>query len=94
MNESHAGLRDEYQVSCRELDALAEGAQALPGVLGSRMMGAGFGGCTINLLREADLPAFRLGMEEVYRRDLDREPVLHVCRLTRGTEARILELVN
>jgi galactokinase len=91
MNESHAGLRDEYEVSCRELDLLAAGAQALPGVLGSRMMGAGFGGCTINLLREADLPAFREGMATVYRRDLDREPVLHVCRLTGGTEVLALD---
>ena len=66
-------------------------AQALPGVLGSRMMGAGFGGCTINLVREPDLEGFQAGMAEVYRARLGREPLLHVCRLTAGTGAQVLE---
>jgi galactokinase len=79
-------LRDDYQVSCPELDILAEGAQAIPGVLGSRMMGAGFGGCTINLVWEAELESFRAGMAEIYHRKLRSEPLLHVCRLTGGTE--------
>ena len=48
---SHAGLRDEYEVSCFELDTLVEIARQVPGVLGARMMGGGFGGCTINLVR-------------------------------------------
>lgn len=91
MNESHEGLQHEYEVSCPELDLLAEGARALPGVLGSRMMGAGFGGCTINLVRESELPAFQAGMAEIYHRDLKREPLIHVCRLTGGTEARFLK---
>ncbi|WLT31607.1 galactokinase [Geothrix sp. PMB-07] len=86
MNESHAGLRDGYEVSCPELDVLAERAQALPGVLGSRMMGAGFGGCTINLVREAELERFEAEMAKAYRQDLKREPLIHVCRLTGGTE--------
>jgi len=86
MNESHVGLRDEYEVSCPELDLLAERAQALPGVLGSRMMGAGFGGCTISLVREAELERFEVEMAKVYRQELDREPLIHVCRLTGGTE--------
>lgn len=86
MNESHDGLRFEYEVSCPELDVLAERAQALPGVLGSRMMGAGFGGCTINLLREGDLPHFEAEMGRVYRQELKRDPLIHVCRLTGGTE--------
>lgn len=50
MYASHAGLRDNYEVSCRELDVLVEIARETPGVLGSRMMGGGFGGCTINLV--------------------------------------------
>lgn len=86
MNESHEGLRWDYEVSCPELDLLAERAQALPGVLGSRMMGAGFGGCTISLVRESELARFEGEMGEVYRRDLRREPLIHVCRLTGGTE--------
>ncbi len=51
MGESHASLRDEYRVSCPELDALVERAMAVPGVLGSRMTGGGFGGCTVTLCR-------------------------------------------
>ncbi len=87
MNESHEGLRAGYEVSCAELDRLSEAAQAIPGVLGSRMMGAGFGGCTISLVREDALPAFEAEMAQAYRRELHREPLLHVCRLTGGTEA-------
>src|SRR5438067_1516644 len=49
---SHAGLRDEYEVSCLELDTLVEIARQVAGVLGARMLGGGFGGCTINLVRD------------------------------------------
>jgi len=52
MNASHASLRDDYAVTCPELDFLAARAQQFPGVLGSRMTGAGFGGCTVTLLEE------------------------------------------
>lgn len=51
MNESHISLRDDYEVSCSELDAMVEIAQSVDGVLGSRMTGAGFGGCTVSLVR-------------------------------------------
>ncbi len=50
---SHEGLRDQYEVSCQELDFLVESAQKSPGIIGARMMGGGFGGCTINFV-EAD----------------------------------------
>jgi galactokinase len=52
MNGSHESLRDQYEVSCRELDVLVEEARRIPGVLGSRMTGAGFGGCTVSLVHE------------------------------------------
>jgi len=58
MYGSHAGLRDNYEVSCAELDKLVEIAQGQPGVLGSRMMGGGFGGCTINLVEAEHVAAF------------------------------------
>ena len=86
MNESHAGLARGYEVSCPELDLLAEAAQALPGVLGARMMWAGFGGCTINLVEAEYLEAFQAGMDRVYRERLGTEPVIHVCTLRGGTE--------
>jgi len=86
MNETHEGLAHGYEVSCPELDILAAAAQALPGVLGARMMGAGFGGCTINLVEADHLDAFLAGMAAVFRDRLGKEPVCHVCRLSAGTE--------
>lgn len=86
MNATHDGLAHGYEVSCPELDILAEAAQGLPGVFGSRMMGAGFGGCTINLVDSETLPSFQAQMGQVYRQRLGKEPVIHVCRLRGGTE--------
>lgn len=58
MNASHASLRDDYAVSCDELDFLVEQAQSFEGVLGSRMTGAGFGGCTVTLMKEDAIEQF------------------------------------
>ena len=65
MNASHESLRTDYEVSCEELDIMVEIARSLPGVLGARMTGGGFGGCTVNLVRPDRVPAFR---EEIARR--------------------------
>ncbi len=62
MNQSHVSLRDDYEVTGPELDALAEAAWQVPGVVGSRMTGGGFGGCTVSLVREEAIPTF---IEEV-----------------------------
>ncbi|MGA3013910.1 MAG: galactokinase [Bacteroidales bacterium] len=58
MNASHDSLRDDYEVTGFELDSLVEEAWKIPGVLGSRMTGAGFGGCTVSLVRESAVPLF------------------------------------
>jgi galactokinase len=86
MNQTHEGLAHGYEVSCPELDVLAAAAQALPGVLGARMMGGGFGGCTINLVEADHLEAFQSAMAVVFRDRLGKEPRSHVCRLSAGTE--------
>jgi len=65
MNASHESLRSDYEVSCEELDTMVEIARSLPGVLGARMTGGGFGGCTVNLVRPDNVPVFR---EEIARR--------------------------
>lgn len=70
MYASHAGLRDDYQVSCRELDVLVQIAQGAPGVYGARMMGGGFGGCTINLVEVAHLDNFVQHISEAYQRQI------------------------
>jgi galactokinase len=69
MNASHQSLRDDFEVSCPELDRLVSLAQALPGVLGARLTGAGFGGCTINLLRAQAVETFQREVIERYRRE-------------------------
>ena len=58
MNASHISLRDDYEVTGIELDTLVEAAWKIPGVIGSRMTGAGFGGCTVSLVPEAAIPTF------------------------------------
>ncbi|RAK67106.1 galactokinase [Hymenobacter edaphi] len=72
MHASHAGLRDEYEVSCPELDALEEAARGLPGVYGARMMGGGFGGCTLNLVAPAHVEAFIQTVGQAYQRRFGR----------------------
>ncbi len=62
MNQSHVSLRDDYEVTGPELDALAEAAWQVEGVIGSRMTGGGFGGCTVSLVKEEAIPTF---IEEV-----------------------------
>ncbi len=89
MKESHRGLRDEYEVSSPELNLLVESALAVPGVLGSRMMGAGFGGCTISLVEAGAVEEFKSRVSADYRRETGREPAIHVVRIEAGT--RIIE---
>lgn len=68
LNESHASLRDLYEVTGRELDALAEAAQNHPSCAGSRMTGAGFGGCTVSLVRKDGEEDFKESVKREYRR--------------------------
>jgi galactokinase len=85
VNRSHQGLSQEYEVSCPELDVLAEAAAALPCVLGARMMGAGFGGCTINLVQASQEEAFVQGMAPAFAK-IGKTPKIHACAPHCGTE--------
>lgn len=67
---SHASLRDDYEVTGPELDTLVDAAMEVEGVIGARMTGAGFGGCTVNLVREADVPEFVQHVGEKYRKTI------------------------
>jgi galactokinase len=84
MNAGHASLRDLYEVSCPELDALVQAAQSLPGCWGARLTGAGFGGCTVNLVDEAQAGPFIAGLKEAYTRATTRQAEVFVCRASRG----------
>lgn len=87
MNLSHAGLRDDYEVSSVELDVLVEAARRVPGVLGARMMGAGFGGCTISLVEADAVPEFEARVARDYEAATGRAPKIHVVRIEAGTHA-------
>jgi galactokinase len=78
MIESHHSLRDDYQVSTPELDALVEAALGRPGVYGSRMTGGGFGGCTVTLVRPAAAAAAGAAMESVFEGRFGRKPAWFV----------------
>ncbi len=67
MLESHQSLRDDYQVSCPELNLLVQSAEAQSGVLGARMTGGGFGGCTVNLVERCRIAAFREQVSREYQ---------------------------
>jgi galactokinase len=84
MNASHASLRDDYEVSSKELDVLAELAWKQPGVLGARMTGAGFGGCTVNLVRAEAAEAFAEAVGKGYQDALGLKAEIYVCRASDG----------
>ncbi|WP_420460410.1 galactokinase [Neolewinella sp.] len=85
LNATHAGLRDEYEVSCEELDFLQRAATALDGVAGARMMGGGFGGCTLNLVREDRLADVLQTVTDAYRATYAIDCECYPVRLAAGT---------
>jgi galactokinase len=82
--QGHAGLRDEYEVSCAELDALVEIARQVSGVFGARMMGGGFGGCTINLVRNDAVEWLRRLVEQDYPQRCGRMASVDICCAAAG----------
>ncbi|HEX3101290.1 MAG TPA: galactokinase, partial [Pyrinomonadaceae bacterium] len=84
LNESHESLRRDFEVSSNELDLMAELARQQNGVLGARMMGGGFGGCTINLMGPGNHPYFAEKMSEHYYRVTGIVPDIYECELGRG----------
>ena len=84
--ESHESLREDFQVSCPELDLLVDVAARVEGVLGARLTGAGFGGCTLNLVRAEALDAFRRGVLETYRERTGLPAQMHVVRASQGLQ--------
>ncbi len=86
MNESHESLRHDYEVSCEELDVMAEAARMVEGVYGARMTGAGFGGCTVSLVADEAVERFKVTVGERYRQGTGREATFYVCRASGGAE--------
>ena len=84
MRESHHSLRDLYEVSCKELDIMVEAAQGLPGFVGGRMTGGGFGGCTVNLVRQEHAEDFAKHIAERYRQATGIRPQVYLCSAEDG----------
>jgi galactokinase len=84
MAESHRSLRDDFEVSCPELDLLVQLAVSAPGVHGARMTGAGFGGCTINLVHNDFVAPFRATISSEYERRTGLKPDIYVCNAADG----------
>ena len=84
MLESHASLRDDYEVSCAELDFLVDSAMKIDGVYGSRMTGGGFGGCTVTLLRADAVAAFEESIAAAYQSKFGVTPLVYPCQPSDG----------
>jgi galactokinase len=84
MYRSHRSLRDDYEVSCRELDVMVELASKVEGVYGARMTGGGFGGCTVNLVRGDAVENFRAEIAKGYKKTTGIDPEIYICSAAEG----------
>ena len=89
MFAGHKSLRDLYQVSLPELDALVEIARGLPGIYGARLTGAGFGGCTVNLIDGTYAEAFIQGLQTGYQKQTGKTATVYLCRASAGVSVNI-----
>jgi galactokinase len=84
MNACHVSLRDLYEVSTPELDTMVQIAQSLPGCLGARLTGAGFGGCTVNLVTQDQAEVFARSLGPEYERRTGLHPEIYICQASGG----------
>jgi galactokinase len=84
---SHASLRDDYEVSCRELDFLVDLASSRGGVYGARMTGGGFGGCTVNLVHADCAQSFQTEMARAHAEGMKVTPEIYLCEPAQGAES-------
>ena len=83
--EAHLGAKNQFKISCRELDFLVEKAQENPNVIGSRMMGGGFGGCTINIVKKEAVKEFTDNISEDYYNTFGIQNAVYFIKLSQGT---------
>jgi len=84
MSESHASMRDWFEITTPEIDALVEIQQSAPGCFGARMTGGGFGGCTVALVQDGAVPAVVEAIQAQYPARTGKTPQVYVCRATDG----------
>lgn len=87
MFATHYGLSKEYEVSCKELDFLVDYVKNKEAVLGARMMGGGFGGCTINLVKEESIEALVKEVSAAYSQNMNLETTVYIAKIEDGTNA-------
>jgi galactokinase len=88
MFETHEGLSKLYEVSCPELDILVNAVKDNPYVLGARMMGGGFGGCTINIIKKSEVQATINTVAEVYAQQTAHTLKVHQVKIAEGTHIK------
>ncbi len=84
MNQSHISLRDDYDVSCEEIDVLVDAAWSVPGVIGSRITGGGFGGCTVSIVKDETIDAFKDTLTKAYKDKCNLVPEFYVVSIGDG----------
>ncbi len=85
MFQTHDGLKDLYEVSCKELDFLVDAARENKDVIGARLMGGGFGGCTINIVKEEAVPSFVEKILKAYKEEFNIEAEDYKVKAVDGT---------
>ena len=83
--QSHNGLSNQFKVSCEELDFLVEKTRENKNILGARMMGGGFGGCTINLIKKSEIQKFKKEISRTYLKKFNKECSIYNVKLSKGT---------
>lgn len=84
MNASHVSLRDDYEVSCEEIDILVDAAWKIPGVIGSRITGGGFGGCTVSIVKNEAVEEFKKQLFAVYEEKTGKQCEFYVVDIGNG----------
>jgi galactokinase len=87
MAEAHTSYSQDFEGSCMEADAMVELAQELPGLIGARLTGGGFGGCTINLVEQSQAKAFAQALGALYAGQFGIVPQIHICHASDGARA-------
>lgn len=86
MNQSHISLRDDYEVSCEEIDILVDLAWTLPGVIGSRITGGGFGGCTVSIVKNDSVDTFTESIGQAYKEKVGHEAEFYIVDIGDGAK--------
>jgi galactokinase len=89
MNASHVSLRDDYETSCEEVDVLVDEAWKIPGVIGSRITGGGFGGCTVSIVKDEAIDTFKEKLTAAYKEKVGKTPEFYVVSVGDGPSRRI-----